>query len=121
MKRLFAALAIALSLNACTLPSFSIPVAAPAPLAQTTIDDTALRAAWKAFDVALDAINLAIDAGAIKVGSPRAIKIADAIDRVTAALTAAESAVDAASTTSYRTALLDARAALSQLRIALKG
>ncbi|MES2902698.1 MAG: hypothetical protein V4696_00790 [Pseudomonadota bacterium] len=120
MKRLMILLA-ALSLNACALPSFSLGAPAPAPLAATTIDDTALSTAWKSFDVALDAINLAIDAGAIKVGSPQAIKVADAIDRVTAALTAAESAAAAASTTSYKSALLDARAALAQLRLALKG
>ncbi len=121
MKRLLLALGVVLSLNACALPSFSLGAPAPAPLAQTTIDDTALSAAWKAFDVALDAINLAIDAGAIKVGSPKAIKIADAIDRVTAALTAAEAAAAAASTTSYKTALIEARTALGALRAALKG
>lgn len=120
MKRMI--IAISLALSACTLPSFSLGgPSAPAPLAQTAIDDKALSAAWKSFDVALDAINLAIDAKAIQVGSPKATKIADAIDRVTAALTAAESAASAGSSSDYLTAINHARAALDQLRIALKG
>lgn len=121
MKRLIPLLA-ALALGACTLPSFSLGApTAPAPLAQTVIDDKALSAAWKSFDVALDAINLAIDAKVIQIGSPKAVKIADAIDRVTAALSAAESAAAAGSSTDYLAALNHARSALDQLRFALKG
>lgn len=120
MKRII--IALSLMLSACQLPSFSLgtPVS-PAPLAKTAIDDKALMAAWKSFDVALDAINLAIDAKVIVPGTPRAVKIADAIDRVTAALSAAESAAAAGSATDYLTAINHARAALDQLRFALKG
>lgn len=121
MKRLILLAMAALSLNACALPSFSLGTAAPAPLAATTIDDTALEAAWKSFDVALDAINLAIDAKAITPGSTKAVAIANAIDKVTGFLSAAELAASAGSTTDYKKALEDAKAALTQLRFTLKG
>lgn len=126
MKRLIPILA-ALSLSACSLPDIHIgsgglpSVSSPAPLAQTVIDDKALDAAWKSFDVALDAINLAIDAGAIKPGTPKAIAVADAIDKVTAILTAAEKAAAAGSSADYVTALINARGAFLDLRAALKG
>lgn len=115
---------IALLLNACTLPSFSMgaaPLQSPAPLAQTTIDDTALLTAWKTFDLALDAINLAIDHNLIAIGSPKANAIADAIDKVTKFLTAAESAAAAGSATDYKVALANASAAITEMRSALKG
>jgi hypothetical protein len=120
MKRFVLSAMAALSLNACTLPSFSLGTA-PAPLAQTTLDETALSTAWKSFDVALDAINLAIDARAITPGSPKANRIADAIDKVTKFLTAAESAAAAGSTTDYKVALANASAAITEMRSALKG
>jgi hypothetical protein len=120
VKRLI--LIAALMLSACTLPSFSLGTpTSPAPLAQTTVDDTALSAAWKSFDVALDAINLAIDAKLIVIGSSKAIAIADAIDKVTKFLTAAESAAAAGSATDYKVALANASAALVEMRSALKG
>lgn len=122
MKRLVLLFA-ALSLSACSLiPAslFTAP-AAPAPLAQTVIDDKALSAAWKSFDVALDAINLLIDHKVITPGTPKARAIADGIDKVTGFLTAAEIAAAAGSTTDYKVALANAGAALIQLRSTLKG
>lgn len=123
MKRLIS-LACALSLSGCvpllsamtgTLPS------SPAPLAQTTIDDKALQACWKSFDVALDAIDLLIDAKVITPGSAKAKATADGIDKVTGFLTAAEAAAAAGSTTDYKVALANALGALTQLRVTLKG
>lgn len=120
--KLIAPLCIALSLSACTLPSFSFGTPeAPAPLAQTTIDDKALMAAWKSFDLALDAINILIDQKIIVPGTPRAVKIADAIDKTTKFLTAAESAAAAGSTTDYKVALANASGAITELRFALRG
>ena len=119
--KLLMVMGTALSLGACAALPTSIPVAAPAPLAQTVIDDSALDVAWKSFDAALDGINLLIDAKLIKAGSPKANKIADGVDRVTAALTAAESAAAAGSTTSYKVALAEAKSAILYLRAALKG
>lgn len=113
----------ALALAACQLPSFSVgqlPTQAPAPLQATSIDDTALETAWRGFDAALDAINVLVDAGIIKPKTPKAIAIADAIDRVTAALKAAEHAAAAGSTTSYKTALIEAKSAIADVRSALR-
>ena len=113
----------ALSLTACQLPDISIGsgLQSPAPLAQTTIDDKALSVAWKSFDIALDGINMMIDAKLIVIGSPKANKIADGIDKVTGFLTAAESAAAAGSSKDYLTALANAQGAITQLRAALKG
>lgn len=119
MKRLILGLLVILS--ACSTMPASIPVEAPAPLAKTVIDDTALSAAWKSFDVALDAIALLREREIIKVGSPRALAIASGIDRALAALQAAEHAAAAGSTTSYLTALSEARLAFTDIRIAIKG
>lgn len=121
MKR-FVTILAALSIGACQIPAISIGgPEAPAPLAQTTIDDTALMTAWKSFDIALDAINMLIDAKQITIGSPKAVKVADGIDRVTAFLTAAESAAAAGSTKDYMVALANAKGAITDLRAALKG
>lgn len=109
------------SLAACTTPGvLSVPTAAPAPLAATIIDDKALTTAWKSFDVALDAINLLGDAGKIVPGTPKGKAVAAGIRKVLAALTAAEHAVAAGSTTSYRTALTEAQLAIAELRNVLR-
>ncbi len=112
----------ALSLTACQLPAISIgSPTAPAPLAQTVVDDKALQLAWASFDVALDGINILIDAKVIKPGTPKAIAVADGIDKVTGFLTAAESAAAAGSARDYGAALANVRGAIAQLRAALKG
>lgn len=112
----------ALTLSACQLPAIAIgSPAAPAPLAQTVVDDKALAAAWSSFDVALDGINILIDTGYIKPGTAKAIKVADGIDKVTGFLTAAESAAAAGSAKDYGIALANVRGAITQLRAALKG
>lgn len=119
MKRLIL-IAAALSLPACALPSFSLGTA-PTPLASTVVDDKALDAAWRSFDIALDALDLWMDAKPSVIGTPKAIKIADGIDKVTTLLTAAEKAASAGSTKDYAEALTDAKAALVELRVAMKG
>lgn len=119
MKKLI--LIAGLMLSACTsqLESVLDPASAPAPLAKTTIDDRALQAAWKSFDVSLDAINLAMDLKPSLIGTPGAKRLANAIDAVSAALTAAEHAVAAGSTTNYITAMANVRNALTEMRLAL--
>lgn len=124
---------IALSLSACFPSGLFTAPASPAPLAQTVIDDKALLVAWKSFDVALDGINVAMDfcegalgssiskCAALKPGSPSANRLADAIDKVTGFLTAAEKAAVAGSAADYRVALANAMGALTDLRAALKG
>lgn len=109
----------ALALTACAVPATIGQ--SPAPLASTSIDDVTLTAAWKAFDVALDAIDLWKAAKPSVKGTPQAIAVANAIDKVTHFLTAAESAAAAGSTTDYGVALANAKSALTELRLALKG
>lgn len=109
----------ALALCACAGMSAFVP-AAPAPLAQTTIDDTGLDAAWRAFDVALDSINLLGDLGVIVPGSPQGRAVAQAIRTVNRSLSAAERFAAAGSQTDYALALREAMAGMEDLRTALK-
>lgn len=116
-------MALALSLSACGAIPASV-AQSPAPLASTTIDDRALTTAWKSFDAALDAINLAMDAKPSLIGTPGAKRLADAIDAVSATLSAAESAAAAGSATDYGVAIAKSKDALTQMRqaiAALKG
>src|SRR5687768_1180651 len=100
MKRLYFALAASLALSGCAgLPQFAGQ--APAPLAATTIDDQGLETAWKAFDLALDAINALGDAGVIVPGSEKGKAVASAIRTVNRSLAAAERFAAAGSTTDY--------------------
>lgn len=110
---------VALLLSACSTPFVFGPSQAPAPLAATTIDDRALMTAWKTFDAALDAINLYMDAKPSIIGTPGAIRLANAVDAVSAALTAAESAAAAGSSTDYATAIAQGKNALTEMRQAI--
>jgi hypothetical protein len=116
IKKLFAGL-IAISLSACTLPQIGIQ--SPAPLAKTTIDDSALTAAWKSLDAVADAVNLVLDIKPSLIGKPGTIRAANAMDALSAALTVAESAAAAGSTTDYQVALAKAKDAYTELRLAL--
>lgn len=130
MKKIFLALCAPLALSACVVPNLGgLLGASPAPLNNTTIDDKALRTAWQTFDVALDGINLAIDAcstlnasycAPFKPGSPQARKLADLIDATKIALNAAEHAAAAGSTKDYAVALAQADAALVDIKLLLK-
>lgn len=120
MKTILAAL-VAVTMTACTGPLGSILTAPPStpPLAQTKIDETALRAAWGAFDTALDALNLWMDAKPSVIGTPAAVKIADAVDAVNAALTAAQVAADGLNSGDYIKAMAEAKVAISDLKAAI--
>lgn len=121
MKRLLLIPALALSLGGCAgLPALTTPVA-PAPLERTTIDDTALETAWKAFDLGLDAINALTDAGRIVPGTPRAKQIAAGIRKVNTALSAAERFAAAGSTSDYTAALREATAGIGEIRSLIGG
>lgn len=112
---------LALSLPGCAGMSGLFLPASPAPLAQTTIDDRGLEAAWRAFDVALDAINLLGDRGVIVPGSPTGKAVASGIRKVNKALSAAERFAAAGSTKDYASALTEAKAGMDDLRAAMKG
>lgn len=117
--RLVACLAPAMiALAACSPGSVT---SAPAPLAQTVIDEQAVRLVWEGFNTALDAINVLRRAGVIQDGSPAARSLADGIDRTTLALTAASAAQRAGNATDYVTAMNEARDALLAMRDLLKG
>lgn len=124
MKRLLYAAALAvtsLGLSGCAGMLAGLGTAAPAPLASTTIDDQGLEATWKAFDVALDAINVLGDRGVIVPGTPRGKAVASAIRKVTAALVAAERFAAAGSSSDYTTALREAAAGFGELRTLIGG
>jgi hypothetical protein len=93
---------------------------APAPLAGNSADEKAVATVWTAFDAALDGINALRRADIIHDGSSFARSLADAVDKTTAALTAASAAARAGNTTSYVTALNEARAALLNIRDLLR-
>lgn len=109
---------LAMTPGCAGMPGF---VAAPAPLAATTIDDTGLETAWRAFDLALDGINTLGDLGVIVPGSPKGKAVATGIRAVNRSLAAAERFAAAGSTADYATALAEAKAGIDQLRTALKG
>ena len=120
MNRFLILVATSLAISGCQLPQISLlPSQPPAPLAQTTIDDRALQAAWRTFDTALDAINLYMDAKPNVIGTPGATRLANAIDAVSHALTAAEKAASAGSATDYSTAIAEAKGALTEMRSAI--
>lgn len=122
MKPLLIPLA-ALALSGCgpMLSAMGGVPAAPAPLARSTIDDTALETAWKTFDLALDALNLLGDQGVIVPGTPKGRAVATGIRTVNRALAAAERFAAAGSTTEYLTALREAEAGINDLRAAIGG
>ncbi len=120
MRKIVLLAALGAMLGGCVTPG-AVPVTSPAPLASTAIDDTALRTAWLSFEIAVDGITLLRQSGVIKAGSAKAVKIAIGIERVTLALEAAEHAVAALSKSDYLDALNEARLAIADLRLALKG
>lgn len=119
MKRIALAIALACAMPGCA--GLGGLMTAPAPLARTTIDDSALETAWRAFDVALDGINLLGDLGQIVPGSETGRAVASGIRAVNRSLAAAERFAAAGSATDYRRALDEAEAGLADLRAALKG
>lgn len=121
MRALILIAAASLGLAGCNTPvPTEIPVG-PAPLSRTTIDEQALIAADRGFDVALDAINLLIDAGVIKPGTPRAIAIARAVRTVDSSLALAARLADAGNAPGYLEALRHAMGGITELRSLLKG
>lgn len=110
MKKILIALSIALA--SCQTPTF---LQAPAPLAASTIDEKTLVLALQTFDTALTAVDRLIAVGVIKPGSPRAVQMADAIHKAKVAYQAASAAQRAGNTTSYLTALSQAKLAVGEM------
>lgn len=110
MKKIIIALSIALA--GCQTPTF---LQAPAPLAAQSVDEKTLVLALQTFDTALTAVDRLVAAGVIVPGSPRAVQIADAIRTAKKAYQAASAAQRAGNTTSYFTAIAQAKLAVGEI------
>jgi hypothetical protein len=129
MKRLalVLCLAAALPLAACdttgtTSPVTGGPVAelpGAAPVCAALKSDK-FDLVLKAYGAVTDAVNMAIDLKAITPGSAKAVAIANANDKVLAALAVAEQARSACNATSYTAALANVSAAIAEVRTALR-
>ena len=116
MKKILIALSI-VALGACA----TNPLAAPAPLASTTIDEKGLIIALQTFDTLLTAVDKLVAVGVIKPGSPRALQIADAIHTGKLAFQAASAAQRAGNSGSYITAIGQAQVAIANINQLIKG
>lgn len=119
MKRLGLSLALACAVltAGCGVTTGSLGVgSSPAPLAQTKIDDTALIAADKSFDLFNDAVNLLIDRKVIVPGTPLARNLAYWIRKVDGALQTAYHAAEAGHAATYAEALAEAQLGITELK-----
>lgn len=98
-------------------PVSSLPVAGPVC---TALNSDKFDLALTAYGAAVDAVNLAIDLHALTPGSPRAVAIANANDKVLAAFAVANAARKACNATSYAAALTQVYAALAEVKTALR-
>jgi hypothetical protein len=116
------AVLVALSVPGCTTfpadPSFGSGTALGD--AKTKAAE-ALVIAWRAFDALLTAVDGLQAAGVLRAGTPKALKVADALERARNALNAATNAVRAGDANSFSEALELARAALEEARAAIGG
>jgi hypothetical protein len=126
MKKLLSAL-VALSLTSCTtafpavpgLGSLSDPSVTIGPVANKAVP--ALITAWRGYDAVVTAVQALRVAGVIQQGSPKALRIADALERALNALNAATDAVRAGNETSFTGAMALARQAFTDAQSAIGG
>jgi len=123
MKKLLTAL-VALSLTSCStfpaVPGFDPGVP---PVAGQLVNKAipALVTAWRAYDAVLTAVNALRAAGVIRDGTPRALQIADILERMLNALNAATEAVRAGNETNFNEAMARAQQAFTDARAAIGG
>ncbi len=117
------ALPLCLGLSACAggLPSHDGFVTLPAPLDPVSIDENALNDAYTAFDTALYAVDLWRVATKLEPGSPKALRIANLIDKAKAGFEIAYKVRIGLSTEDPRIALEASGAALSEITSIIKG
>jgi predicted small lipoprotein YifL len=129
MFRPFLCLAAVMSLSACGLTGqVAGPGTSPAnpsapatpPLAATTIDDQAISGLFLALDTTASAIDLAIAAGKITPGTPKALRIEKYLQATRAALNAGSLAQRRGELGQYIGALNAAREGFQAVRDALK-
>lgn len=125
MKKLLSAL-VALSLTSCAtfpavpgLPDLSNPQSAIGSTTNKAVP--ALMTAWRGYDAILTAVQALRAAGVIQQGSPKALRIADALERALNALNAATNAVRAGNETSFIGAMELARQAFTDAQSAIGG
>lgn len=123
MKSISLVLLAAASLAACT-PSTSPPASvSDVPVVSTVcanIQADKFDVALRAYGAAVDAVNLLIDAKVLVPGSPRALAVAKANDRVLAGFAVAERARRACNSTSYLAAMAEVTRAIAEVRTALR-
>lgn len=101
MKRaLYLACAAALAISAAPLTACTPQLSGPV-LGQTLVDDKALLAAEAGLYGANTAASLAVDAGALTPGSPKALAIADKLAQAKAALDVGRGAYKAGNSAIY--------------------
>ncbi len=120
MRRILLAALAPLALLTSGCAGFLDTVNAPAPLEQTVIDEKAIVLALSTFDTVLTAVDALKASGHITPGSPKALTLARHIDTARLALEAASAAQRAGSTSSYFTAIEQARVAIGLVKEALK-
>lgn len=117
-----ASLLLCLPAATCSSPPPASPGAnavVPA-LARTTIDDQAIVFAYQALDTVASAIDLAITAGVVKPGTPKAIALANGLDGTRNWLNTASSLQKAGQADNAFAAWQQATAGLANLRLSLK-
>jgi hypothetical protein len=98
----------------------AMDVAPPASVTtRTTIDEKAIRIAFKTFDATLTVIDAFVATGQIVPGTPQALTLKRGVLATKDALNAASAAQRAGSATSYTAALVRAEQALTAVRSAL--
>ena len=120
--RLFLCALAALSLTACG--SFGAdPTLAPNASVSSvkTKAGQTLVVAWRAFDALLTAVDGLQAAGVLRGGTPRAIQVANLLDRARHGLNAATDAARAGNSADFTTALTEAQTALGEARAAIGG
>lgn len=80
-----------------------------------------LVVAWRAFDALLTAVQGLQAAGALTAGSPRALRVADLLDKTRNALNAATEAVRIGDEGGFEAALAQAQTALEDAKAAIGG
>lgn len=119
MKKLFATLAIALSLTGCA-PLLSALTSTPASYAnQTVLDEKGAITVELAYKAARLAVETGVEAGLIK--GQRALAVADLDTRAFTAVVGVRAAYRAGNAQSYAVAIVEANAAVADLIASAKG
>lgn len=125
MKKILAALAALSLTTACTGGAGGAFPAEPNISASSSVASLQNKAAqslvtaWRAFDAILTAVELVQAAGGLQAGSPKALRLADAIDKSRDGLNAATGAVQIGNATNFTDAMARAEDALKAARAVL--